>query len=105
MAELGIPFAERMVKFDSDDWERNLGRLSPTRLVPVLWEGEPGTGFATFDTIAILERLHELFPAAGIWPKDTRRPLPRSLAGGGVPLWLRGLAQRHAHEHSQFPAR
>ncbi len=80
MAELGIPFAERMVKFDSDDWERNLGRLSPTRLVPVLWEGEPGTGFATFDTIAILERLHELFPAAGIWPKDTRaRSRARSL--------------------------
>ena len=72
---------------------------------PVLWEGEPGRGFATFDTIAILERLHELFPAAGIWPKDSSRPLPCSVAGGGVPLRLRDLAQRHAHEHSQFLAR
>ena len=44
MTELGIPFAERMVKFDSDDWERNIEGLSPTRLVPVLWEGEPGGG-------------------------------------------------------------
>ena len=80
MTELGIPFAERMVKFDSDDWERNIERLSPTRLVPVLWEGEPGRGFATFDTIAILERLHELFPAAGIWPEDTlARSRARSL--------------------------
>lgn len=80
MTELGIPFAERMVKFDSDDWERNIGRLSPTRLVPVLWEGEPGKGFATFDTIAILERLYELFPTAGIWPKDVHaRSRARSL--------------------------
>ena len=80
MSELGIPFAERMVKFDSDDWACNIERLSPTRLVPVLWEGEPGTGFATFDTIAILERLHELFPAAGIWPKGAHaRSRARSL--------------------------
>ena len=80
MTELGIPFAERMVKFDSDDWERNIERLSPTKLVPVLWEGEPGAGFATFDTVAILERLHELFPTAGIWPKDPHaRSRARSL--------------------------
>ena len=72
MTELGIPFRERMVKFDSEDWERNIANLSPTRLVPVLWEGEPGSGFATFDTVAILERLHELHPEAGIWPADGR---------------------------------
>ncbi len=81
MTELGIPFSERMVKFDSEDWARNIDRLSPTRLVPVLWEGEPGAGFATFDTIAILERLHELHPEAGIWPADPRaRARARSLA-------------------------
>ena len=70
MTQLGIPFSERLVKFDSEDWARNIDRLSPTRLVPVLWEGEPGAGFATFDTIAIVERLHELHPQAGIWPAD-----------------------------------
>ena len=80
MTELGIPFAERMVKIDSEDWARNIERLSPTRLVPVLWEGEPGGGFATFDTIAILERLHELFPGAGVWPEDSHaRSRARSL--------------------------
>ena len=80
MTELGIPFAERMVKFGSADWERNIATLSPSRLVPVLWEGEPGSGFATFDTIAILERLHELFPDAGIWPRcATARAMARSL--------------------------
>jgi len=77
MTQLGIPFHERMVKFDSADWNDNIATLSPSGLVPVLWEGEPGSGFATFDTIAIVERLHELFPDAGVWPAD---PLARSRA-------------------------
>lgn len=77
MMELGIEFTERMVKFDSEDWELNIDRLSPSRLVPVLWEGVPGEGFATFDTIAILERLNELHPEACVWPND---PLKRSRA-------------------------
>ena len=81
MTELGIPFVERMLKFDSADWQSNIAVLSPTRLVPVLWEGEPGVGLATFDTLAILERLHELHPSAGIWPRDARaRTRARSLA-------------------------
>ncbi len=68
MKAAGIPFTERMVKFESADWRDNIAALSPTGLVPVLWEGEPGKGCATFDTIAIIERLHELQPNAGIWP-------------------------------------
>ncbi len=80
MTELGIPFAERMVKFDSDDWAANIDALSPARLVPVLWEGEPGGGFATFDTVAIVERLAELYPDRGVWPVDARaRARARSL--------------------------
>lgn len=77
MTEAGIPFAERMVKFDSADWAANISTLSPTGLVPVLWEGAEGDGFATFDSIAILERLHELHPNAGLWPTD---PLARAHA-------------------------
>lgn len=80
MTELGIPFTERMVKFDSEDWEANIGTLSPTRLVPVLWEGEPSRGFATFDTSAIAERLADLYPGRGVWPADDRaRARARSL--------------------------
>jgi len=77
---LEIPFRERQLKFDSKDWSDNIGRLSPSRMVPVLWEGEPGSGFATWDTLSIAERLHELFPAAGVWPSDARaRARARSL--------------------------
>ena len=67
---LNLPFQERLMKFNSKDWSDHIGRLSPSRMVPVLWEGEAGKGFATWDTLAIAERLHELFPAAGVWPAD-----------------------------------
>ncbi len=73
----GIPFQERMLKFESPEWRDSIARLSPSGLVPVLWEGEPGTGFATWDTLAIAERLHELFPDRDIWPVD---PQARSRA-------------------------
>lgn len=80
MTEAGIPFTERQVKFDSADWDANIATLSPTRLVPILWEGKPSEGFATFDTIAILERLYELHPIAALWPADaTARARARSL--------------------------
>jgi glutathione S-transferase len=76
-----IPFKERMIKFESQDWKDNIGRLSPSGLVPVLWEGEPGKGFATWDTLAIAERLHELFPKHGVWPADAElRARARSAA-------------------------
>jgi len=100
LTELGIAFQERLLKFDSQDWARNIATLSPSRLVPVLWEGEPGKGFATFDTLAIIERLHELFPDRGIWPQDAKaRARARSLAAdfhagyralrGAMPMNLR----------------
>ena len=81
LRERGIPFKERMVKFESQDWKDSIGKLSPSGLVPVLWEGEPGKGFATWDTLAIAERLHELFPKHGIWPADPQlRARARSVA-------------------------
>jgi glutathione S-transferase len=67
-----IPFKERLVKFESKDWDDNIATLSPSKLVPVLWEGEIGKGFATWDTLAIAERVAELFPDKAIWPRDPR---------------------------------
>ena len=81
MRARGIPFRERMLKFGSQDWKDHIGGYSPSGLVPVLWEGEPGGGFATWDTLAIAERLHELFPERGIWPADAQaRARARSAA-------------------------
>ena len=68
----GISFTERLLKFHSQDWQDQIGLLSPSGLVPVLWEGDPRTGFATWDTLAIIERAHEISPGAGVWPADPR---------------------------------
>ncbi len=68
----GVAFTERQLKFESQGWRDNIGALSPSGLVPVLWEGDVGTGFATWDTLAIIERAHELSPDAGVWPADPR---------------------------------
>jgi glutathione S-transferase len=77
---LGIPFSERQLKFHTQAWSEHIGRLSPSGLVPVLWEGEPGAGFATWDTLAIAERVHELFPEHAVWPRDAQaRARARSL--------------------------
>mgnify|MGYP001327094480 CR=1 FL=1 len=77
----GISFQERMLKFGSQEWRDQIAKLSPSGLVPVLWEGEPGAGFATWDTLAIAERLHEICPDHGIWPADPQlRARARSAA-------------------------
>jgi len=97
----GVHFRERVLKFESQDWKANIGRLSPSGLVPVLWEGEPGTGFATWDTLAIIERANELFPDRGLWPAEPQaRARARSMAcemhsgfralRGAMPMNLRG---------------
>lgn len=93
LRELGIAFTERMVKFHSEDWRRNIAALSPTGLVPVLWEGAPGVGFATFDTSAIVERLHELHPDAGVWPSE---PHARARARSLVAEFHSGYAELRA---------
>jgi glutathione S-transferase len=96
-----IPFEERMLKFESPEWRDEIAKLSPSGLVPVLWEGAPGAGFATWDTLAIVERLYELFPQQGIWPKDAlARTRARSAAAemhsgfralrGAMPMNIRG---------------
>jgi len=80
LRELEIPFRERQLKFHTPEWSAHIGQLSPSGMVPVLWEGEPGKGFATWDTLAIAERVHELFPKAAVWPADAQaRARARSL--------------------------
>jgi glutathione S-transferase len=96
-----IAFQERQLKFESQDWADHIGRLSPSGMVPVLWEGGPGVGFATWDTLAIIERAHELFPAQGVWPVDAQararaRSICAEMHGGfralrnAMPMNIRG---------------
>ena len=66
----GVEFRERQLKFESQDWADHIGALSPSGMVPVLWEGAPGRGFATWDTFAIIERANEFSPEREIWPAN-----------------------------------
>ena len=68
MKQLGIPFTEKKLRFNSNEWNAEIERWSPSRLVPVLWRGDQ----AVWDTLAISETLHEWYPGSGVWPKDAQ---------------------------------
>ena len=118
LQQFGIPFAEVLLKFHSAEWDAHIGRLSPSRLVPVLWDGEPGkTGapvdaasICIWDTLAIVEYVAERVPQEAIWPRDAKaRARARSIAAemhGG----FRGLRSsmpmniRHQHRGKGYTA-
>ena len=62
----GIPFEERVIPFESEEFKRDVGGVSGTGKVPVLIDGD----IAIWESLAILEYLAEKFPAVGLWPKD-----------------------------------
>ena len=65
MRHLGIEFAERVLHFDTDDFRREVPRLSPTARVPVLLHGD----LRVWESIAICEYASELAGGGG-WPED-----------------------------------
>jgi len=72
MTGLGIAFEEVMVPFDFGPDSRfaaTLAPIAPTGQVPVLVDA---AGFAVWESLAIVEALHERFPAAGVWPADAQ---------------------------------
>jgi glutathione S-transferase len=64
MGELGIPFEECMVPFDSGSSWRSFRAFSPTGKVPCLHDADT----VVWDSLAIVEYLAERHP--GIWPAD-----------------------------------
>ena len=79
LMQLGIPFEEVKLRLSftpGSPFKTRLAQIAPTGRVPVLLDD----GFAVWDTLAILEYVHEKFPNAGIWPQDRRaRARARSL--------------------------
>jgi glutathione S-transferase len=77
MKQLGIAFDEVRLRFHSSEWDAQIERWSPSRMVPVLWRGEQ----SVWDSLAIMETLHDWHPGAGVWPGDaTARAFARSIA-------------------------
>jgi len=65
MRHLGIEFTEQVMHFDTDDFRREVPRLSPTGRVPVLLHGD----LRVWESIAICEYASELASGRG-WPED-----------------------------------
>ena len=73
----GIPFDERLLLLCGENWREAIAALSPSGRVPVLLHG----GRTVWETLAILEYAHELFPDAGLWPADRdARAVARAVA-------------------------
>lgn len=62
----GADFNEVMVWFKRPETRTEIEAHSPSGLVPVLKHG----GNVIWETLAIIEYLAELYPEAGLWPKD-----------------------------------
>jgi len=79
MKQLGIPFEEIKLRLDLDPhspFRKEVARFSPAGKVPVLLDDD----FSVWDTMAIVEYLHDKFPGRGVWPTDMRqRARARSL--------------------------
>ncbi|MBC7992108.1 MAG: glutathione S-transferase family protein [Rhizobacter sp.] len=72
LTQAGIPFEERMLRFDSFDanskFKADVMRHNPVGKVPVLVDD----GFAVWDTLAIAEYVAEKFPDKKLWPADVK---------------------------------
>ena len=77
MKQLGIAFEEKKLRFHSTEWDAEIERWSPSRLVPVLWRGDQ----AIWDSLAIAEALHEWYPGKNVWPESAvARAFARSMS-------------------------
>jgi glutathione S-transferase len=73
----GIAFDEVVIPLSRPDTGATILRHSPSGKVPALRHGES----VVWDSLAIGEYLHELAPAAGLWPDDAAaRAQARSIA-------------------------
>jgi glutathione S-transferase len=71
MKQLGMVFDERKLSFNlgwTTGFKQAISAISPAARVPVLVDD----GFVVWDTLAIVEYLHEKFPDRGVWPRGTR---------------------------------
>src|SRR5690606_26183144 len=77
LRHFGIDFEEEQFLLSGEGWQEKIRARSPSGRVPVLIDGE----LAIPETIAILEYLHDRYPAKGIWPSQrVERARARAIA-------------------------
>ena len=99
----GLAVSEKMIALDDPDNRAELLLLSPSVLVPRLTH----EGASVWDTLAIAEYLHELYPPAGIYPADRIvRAHCRSVSGeihSGFANLRSALPMNLKVRHDRFP--
>ncbi len=89
LRKAGADFEERRLNLDTPQFEEEIGDLSPTRCVPVLWHDAR----CIWDSLAIAEYANEQFAGGALWPQEPgARVLARSASAemhAGFPV-LRG---------------
>ncbi|MEO1248845.1 MAG: glutathione S-transferase family protein [Pseudomonadota bacterium] len=94
----GLPFEEEVIPLDTPEFATRIAEVSPSRLVPVLHDGD----VVIWDSLAMIEYLNEKAPDAGYWPSDrATRAKARSVAAemhsgftalrGALPMNIRKL--------------
>ena len=73
MQVLGIAFEEHLIPLFDENWDGEIAKVSPSRKVPCLTDGD----VTVWETMAIVEYLLELHPGAGVWPAN---PKARAMA-------------------------
>ena len=66
LRHFAVPFEEVRLALDTPEFSRDIARWSPSARVPVLHHD----GMVIWDSLAICEYVHELHPAAALWPRD-----------------------------------
>ncbi len=77
LAHTGAPFECKTILLDTPTTRDEIAAVNPAGKVPVLHDD----GLVIGDSLAIGEYLHELFPAANLWPTDrAQRARARSIS-------------------------
>ncbi|HUD92391.1 glutathione S-transferase, partial [Sphingobium sp.] len=99
----GLHVVEKMIALDDPEIRAELLLLSPSVLVPRLTH----EGASVWDTLAIAEYLHELYPQAGMYPIDRiSRAHCRSVSGeihSGFTNLRSALPMNLKVRHARFP--
>ena len=77
LKQLGVPFTEVRIPLDTHTWKREIGRHSPSKMVPVLKKGDQ----VIWDSLAICEFASEQLAGGRGWPKSAEaRAAARSVS-------------------------
>src|SRR5437763_10190641 len=87
MKVAGIPFEEEVISLDAADFKPRVSNISGSGKVPALDDG----CVQVWESLTILEYLAEMFPQAGLWPREAAararaRAIAAEMHAGFAPL-------------------